>query len=366
MKTPVQLPADKTHQRIPIHVITGFLGSGKTRLLNQLLGQAGMRNTAIIVNEFGEISIDHLLVQASTEDIMRLAGGCLCCSVRTDLVKTLEQLFAKQQNNDAYHFSQVVIETSGLADPAPILRTLLDDAFVTAHFRLENVVTTVDTVYGTEHLKDYEESVKQAALAHHLILTKTDLPQADVNSLLPRLKQLNPTAQIHDIHQAEPQSDVLFKSRAYDTHHKELNVTSWLQADLYRTLPTHEPIQDTKNTSMHYEDYIQSFCLEIEERLSWTVLELWIQQLTRLRGKDLLRIKGIAYTQETDLPVVIQGVQHILQPPTTLSRWPQARPRTQIVFITRNISLEKIERSLHALRQSQSPVDICQAAMILL
>lgn len=364
MQNATQLPPDQTHQRIPIHVITGFLGSGKTRLLNLLLKQDAMHNTAVIVNEFGDISIDHLLVQTATEDIMRLAGGCLCCSVRTDLVQTLEQLFRKRKANDAYHFSQVVIETSGLADPAPILRTLLNDEFVAGQFRLENVVTTVDTVYGAAHLQEYEESVKQVALANHLILTKTDLPQADSASLLPRLRQLNPAAHIHNIQQTAPTAQTLFASCAYAT--QELDAAAWLQADLYNTLASHDHAHDhAPPHDLRYEDYIRSFCLDYDKPLSWKVLERWIQQLTHLRGKDLLRIKGIAYTQETDLPVVIQGVQHILQPPTTLSKW-HTKPRTQIVFITRNISQLQVEKSLNALLQSQSPQDVCVAAMILL
>ncbi len=362
-----QLPRDQAQQRIPIHVITGFLGSGKTRLLNLLLKQTAMQNSAVIVNEFGDISIDHLLVQTATEDIMQLAGGCLCCSVRTDLVRTLETLFRQREKHAHYDFSQVVIETSGLADPAPILRTLLDDAFVAERFRLDSVVTTVDAVYGAAHLQEYEESVKQAALANHLILTKTDLPQADGANLLRRLRQLNPAAQLHDIQKQTPSAKTLFECRAYTT--QSLDAAAWLQADLYRstlrhTQPSHAH-QHPHSHHLRYEDYIKSFCLEYDKPLSWRVLELWIQQLTRLRGKDLLRIKGIAYTQETDLPVLIQGVQHILQPPTTLPRW-AAQPRTQIVFITRNISQLQVEQSLNALLQSQSPQEVCQAAMILL
>ncbi len=364
MNPTAQLPADQAHLRIPIHVITGFLGSGKTRLLNQLLQQAGMRNTAVIVNEFGDLSIDHLLVESATEDIMRLAGGCLCCSVRTDLVRTLEQLFHKRQENPDYAFAKVVIETSGLADPAPILRTLLEDQWVAAHFRLENVITTVDAVYGAAHLQDYEESVKQVALANHLILTKTDLPQADSARLLPRLRQINPAASLQDAQQSTPQAATLLSAHAYRWTDQELNPSLWLQAERYKTLPTHHP--QTNAAAAEYADYIRAFCLEHAEPLPWKVLELWIQQLTRLRGRDLLRIKGIAYTQETDLPVVIQGVQHILQPPTTLSRWIDPPPRTQIVFITRNISQLQVKESLQALLESRSPAEVCQAAMILL
>ena len=365
MPTSDILPLDTSSQRLPIHVITGFLGSGKTTLLNHLLHQDEMQNTAVIVNEFGEISIDHLLVQTSTEDIMRLAGGCLCCSVRTDLVKTLEYLYQQRQDKTVDKFQRVVIETSGLADPAPILRTLLDDEFVSQYFRLENVITTVDAVYGATQLKEHEESVKQAALAHHLLLTKTDL-QDDakaLDALQQRLRQLNPAAKHYDLHQGIPDVETLFHERVLKAEQQAL--AQWLQSDAYKNSDEHHHHHHHEHIS--HERYIHSFCFEYDAPLPWKTLEHWLQQLTRLRGKDLLRVKGIVYTQETELPVIIQGVQHIFQAPSTLSSWPDAgHKHTQIVFITRNISQSLIKQSLETLLKCKTPAEICQAAMLLL
>ncbi len=379
------LPQENSHTRLPIHVITGFLGSGKTTLLNQLLHQPAMQHTVVIVNEFGEISIDHLLIKATTEDMMILEGGCVCCSVRSDLLNTLEDLSRKRQCQEIPPFEQVLIETTGLADPAPILRTLINDAFIATHYRLDMVITTVDTVYGAQQLDEYDESVKQAALANHLILTKIDLVEAaTVEVLKQRLRHVNPTAITHEINLNRHTLDasLLFNSGYYNSETRQLNVERWLQADVYLESQqdtqdaTHAPLPaplhenerhpDDTHEPLRHDAYIKTFCIEHAEPLHWLTLERWIQQLTRLRGKDLLRVKGIAYTYETDLPVIIQGVQHIFQPPATLDAWPSDERRSQIVFITRNIEKNVVERVLHALIDSKTPLDVCQAALILL
>ncbi len=346
-----KLPRENLQTRIPIHIITGFLGSGKTTLLNNLLVQAELQHSVVIVNEFGEISIDHLLVQATTEDIIMLEGGCLCCSVRGDLINTLEDLFHKRARHDIPKFKQVLIETTGLADPTPILRTLMNDLFIIAHYRLEIIITTVDALLGTQQLEEYDESVKQVALANHLCLTKIDLVSTVMlDKLKQRLQQINPTALIHD---TKPDATILFNNNAYNPQTRQRDVTRWLQADIY-------------NKQERHDAYIKTFCIEHNTPLHWLTLERWIQLLTRLRGKDLLRIKGIAYTYETNLPVIIQGVQHILQPPVTLDAWPSEERCSQIVFITRNIEKDVIERVLYALIDSKTPVDVCSAALILL
>jgi G3E family GTPase len=351
------LARENAYHLIPIHIITGFLGSGKTTLLNRLLGQAGMESTAVIVNEFGTIGIDNLLVQASTEEMVMLEGGCLCCTVRGDLLDTLENLWQKRAAGEIAAFRQVVVETTGLADPAPILRTLLDDNFIRHHYRLDALVTTVDCVYGESQFSEHEQAVKQAALAHHLVLTKSDLVSSTQTAQLKQsLARLNPSAQVHDAQKDALKATALFDSGAY--RNGGLEARAWLQADLYRHLPQPEQSRHTH--------HIRTFCIERDTPLSWRVLEHWLKQLTRLRGKDLLRVKGIAYTCETPLPVVIQGVQHILQAPVTLDKWPGAQPCSQIVFITRNIERETIESNLEALIASATPTQVCAAAMLLL
>jgi G3E family GTPase len=366
MKT---LPQENSYARLPIHVITGFLGSGKTTLLNQLLHQPSMQHTVVIVNEFGEIGIDHLLVETTTEDMMLLEGGCVCCTVRTDLLNTLEDLFRQRECQEIPEFEQVLVETTGLADPAPILRTLINDPFIKEHYRLERVITTVDVLYGTQQLEDYDESVKQAALANHLVLTKIDLTtKAMLETLKQRLRGLNPTAEIHELNLNQDTVDAthLFNTAAdYNHQSQQIDVTRWLQAEAYlKTEPHNDEYSDNENH--RHDAYIKTFCIEHTEPLHWLTLEHWIQQLTRLRGKDLLRVKGIAYTYETELPVIIQGVQHIFQPPATLEAWPTEERRTQIVFITRNIEKNVVERLLSKLIDSQTPAEVCQAALILL
>lgn len=364
------LPRENSHTRLPIHVITGFLGSGKTTLLNQLLHQPRMQHTVIIVNEFGEISLDHLLVKATTEDMMILEGGCVCCSVRSDLLKTLEDLFHKRERQEIPEFEQVLVETTGLADPAPILRTLINDPFIATHYRLEVVVTTVDALYGAQQLDEFDESAKQVALANHLILTKIDLVDTvELGTLKQRLHRSNPTALIHEanLNQNMIDSTILFNTSYYNNQSQQLDVARWLQANVYieHQQQTHND-DDYKDKHSRHDAYIKTFCIEHNEPLHWLTLERWIQQLTRLRGKDLLRVKGIAYTHESDLPVIIQGVQHIFQPPATLDAWPNEQRRSQIVFITRNLEKTLIERVLHALIGSKTPTDVCQAALILL
>ncbi|MDM8568908.1 GTP-binding protein, partial [Thiotrichales bacterium HSG1] len=215
------------------------------------------------------------------------------------------------------------------------------------------VVTTVDSVYTVKQTTEYDESVKQIALANHLILTKIDLVD-DLENLTTHLKQINPTAKLHKVNLQEDGLKItdLFDNSHYSSQTQQLDINNWLKVKSY-------------NIHSH-NTYIKTFCIEYQEPLHWLTLEHWIQQLTRLRGKDLLRIKGIAYTYETDLPVIIQGVQHIFQPPTTLKAWPDDKRCSQIVFITRNIEKQLVERVLQAIIDSKTQVDICNAALLLL
>jgi G3E family GTPase len=361
-----QLPIfDHSSEKIPISVITGFLGSGKTTLLNKLLKQPSLQNTAIIVNEFGAVSFDHLLVRSATEDIVVMNSGCICCTVRGDLAKTLQELFLKRTHLEIPEFTRVIIETTGLADPAPIIHTLLTDVILQTYYCLDSVVTTIDSVYGLEQLGDYEETVKQAAVADRLILTKTEITPAEKIELLKRhLERINPAAPILTTELiTEIEFTQLFNASLYNPKTKSVDVQRWLQAEAYHqtTVSFHHP-----DHSLRHDRYIETFCFTYQQPLSWKVLNRWFQQLTALRGKDLLRVKGIVYTLETDLPVIVQGVQHIFQPPTTLPAWPTPQPCSQLVFITRNIKQSVIEQMLDILLTSKTPAEACTAALLLL
>lgn len=325
---------------LPIYILTGFLGSGKTTLLNRFLNNEKLQNTAVIVNEFGDVGIDHLLVRTKTDDLIMLAGGCLCCKVRGDLLDTLEMLYKQRENGEIPKFERVLIETSGLAAPAPILRTLLADHFIREHFCISQLMTTVDAIYGFKHLKLYEESAQQIALANYLILTKTDVakPKA-ISKLKERLKNLNPSAH-------------LFESN--------MDLTEIFEND------NKEDFSDIQYVEHHSNQDIQSFVIEYDRPIEWKMMGQWIQQLTRLRGQDLLRIKGLVYTQEYELPMIIQGVQHVFQKPTFLEKWAFEPPKTQLVFITRRIPKQMIEKSFHAVLNARNPIERCQAASILL
>ena len=328
---------------LPIYILTGFLGSGKTTLLNRFLNNEKLQNTAVIVNEFGDVGIDHLLVRAKTDDLIMLAGGCLCCKVRGDLLETLEKLYQQREHGEIPKFERVLIETSGLAAPAPILRTLLSDAFIREHFYISQLITTVDAIYGFKHLKLYEESAQQIALANYLILTKTDVAKPKATSKLKyHLKNLNPTAHIY-----ESNEDLI---ALFNDPNQE---------DFYQKAAAFQ------NAHVSHQ-MIHSFVIEYAEPIEWNIIGQWFQQLTRLRGQDLLRIKGLVYTKESNLPIIIQGVQHVFQTPTTLEKWVFDPPKTQLVFITRRIPQQLIEKSFFAILKARNPIERCQAASILL
>jgi G3E family GTPase len=294
---------------MPISVITGFLGSGKTTLLSRLLRDPALARTAVIVNELGEVGLDHLLVEASDEEIVLLEGGCLCCKVRGDLVRTAAELLARRARGEA-EFDRIVVETTGLADPAPILQALMTDREIADALRLESVIATVDCAAGSATLDAHPESVKQVALADRIVLTKTDL--ADPSALAERLRRLNPAApQLTALHGAVDPS-LLFGGSGYD-----------------RPLPDHRP---------HSESGTSSFCLRRSEPLHAVTLSLFLQLLAEHCGAKLLRLKGLIDVVESPgRPAVIHGVQHVFHPPAFLDAWPDDDRSTRIVVIAQGI-----------------------------
>jgi G3E family GTPase len=346
------MAANEPSSLIPVTVLTGFLGSGKTSVLNHVLKQPDMAATAVIINEFGEIGLDHLLVESATDDVVLLNSGCLCCTVRSDIAETLLDLFGKRRKGTIPDFRRVVIETTGLADPAPILHTLMSDPLVAARYALDGVVTTVDAANGDGTLDRQPEAVKQAAVADRLLLTKTDLaaPEA-IEALRARLAALNPTAPILPVAHGLADPAALFGLGLYDPQSKTLEVQRWLRD---------EALADTGRDQAHehhdvnrHDERIRAFCVTRDRPVAWAALSAWLDALDEMRGDDLLRLKAIvAIAERPDEPVLLHGVQHVFHPPVLLPEWPSADRRTRMVFITRDLPKEAIEKTFAAFAEA--------------
>ncbi len=322
---------------LPATILTGFLGSGKTTLLNRLLSHEGMANTAVIVNEFGEIGLDHLLVETPDESMVLMDSGCLCCTILGDLVQTLQTLLAKRMTGAVPPFERVVIETTGLADPAPILHTLIADPDVTAYYRLDSVVAVVDAVNADSQFDTHFESVKQAAVSDRIVISKTDLATKDaVSGLTARLRGVNPGAAIFQAVMGEIEPDRLFGAGIGSVKGYAGGVSAWLDADAHDGRHTH-----------HRHDGIRTFTVTREVPVEPAGLELWLDLLASYRGPNLLRVKGLLNV--AGKPVVVHAVQHLFHPPLALDAWPDGDRRSRIVFITHGIGRTDIDATLDAL-----------------
>jgi G3E family GTPase len=325
--------------RVPVMVLTGFLGSGKTTLLNELLREPDLVGTAVIVNEFGEIGIDHDLIANTTEDTILLANGCMCCAVRGDLIGALVGL-AERGASGGPALRHVLIETSGLADPAPILRTVMGEPAVKDRFTLAGVCCTVDSVLARGTLDRYFEAARQVAMADHLFLTKADLLGEPISQeLLDRLRSLNPTAAVH----MERGEYVAVLRQTMQTPVSDARSFSAESGSFYRPVTAAGEAGDAPAHS----GGIASFVIARDDPLPRDGFLSWLDMVIAMRGEDLLRVKGIVNLQEQpEQPLVFHGVQHLYQPPESLPAWPSADRRTRIVFITRGVDAESMDESL--------------------
>jgi len=320
---------------IPVTILTGFLGSGKTTILAHLMRDPALADTAVIINEFGDIGLDHDLVETSDETIVSLQTGCLCCKIQDDLTATLHDLLVRRQQKTVPMFNRLVIETSGLADPVPILQSLMIDDVIPQHMELSRVITVVDAVNGTRTLDSQSEARRQVAVADYLLLSKTDLVDENPSELVDELGGINPSAPVDRVIFGHIDADILFPVTSPIS--KAVAVASSLPA---------------RDGHSHGHDDMETFAIVREQPVSAVALSLFLEALADHCGADLLRMKGIVEVAESPgQPAVIHGVQHIFQSPTWLDTWPGDDCRTRIVFIGRNLHQAWVKALLDAIEK---------------
>lgn len=331
---------------VTVNLLTGFLGSGKTSLLRRLLRLPRLADTAVLINEFGEVGLDHLLVEELDEEVVLLKSGCVCCTIRGDLRDAIGGLIGRMRRGELPAFSRLVIETTGLADPGPIVATLSADLALRHHVRLGNVVTVVDAVDGLHNLESFPEALHQAAVADRIVVSKTDLAEpAAIEALERRLAAVNPTALLHrsDIDADAP--ELLLVQDVHDPAGRTAEARRWLTAETTHPVHAHRDGHEGHDVNRH--GAIRAFCLTAEEPVDWAAFGLWLTMLLNRHGPDILRVKGLLAIAGVDRPVVVQGVQHTVHRPEHLERWPD-KPRTRLVFIARDLDPVLVERSFRA------------------
>lgn len=343
-------------QRIPLYLLTGFLGSGKTTLLNQWVQDPAFSKALVIINEFGETSLDHLLVSRSTEEqIVELSNGCICCTIRGDLAKTLSDIGWRFSRNGIKSFDKVIIETTGLADPSPILNTLISNQKLFQQYRLQGTITTVDAANALHTLDRYREAKRQVAVADLILLTKLDLVSAEVaQQVQQQIHRLNPTAPLQQALQGVTALSALLELDHIEPVQSTTALTNWLNFSAVQF----EPLQQKQTPALVrsagpepglHQSSIQAFCYQLEHQVSLRAIELWLDALLPEMGHQLLRLKAILNVKGFPGPMVIHGVQQLLHPTAVLTHWPDDDRQSKLVFITDELTAAQLEASLKPL-----------------
>jgi len=334
----------------PVNLITGFLGSGKTTLLQRLLADPALADTAVLINEFGEVGLDHHLLERIDDTMVLLQSGCLCCTIRGELSTAIRELHSRRERGLVPRFRRLVIESTGLADPFPILSTVQADPVLRHHYRLGNVITTIDAVNGLRQLARQPETTKQVAVADRLVLTKTDLAETDaIGHLVGRLQRLNPSAPLWRAADAPIDAEALLAHDLFATAGRSEQARRWFAAEL-----TPRP-HDADHDRNRHDETIHAFSLVLDGSVDWTMFGLWLTMLLHRHGERVLRVKGLLNVAGSATPVAIHGVQHLVHPPVHMAAWPQGDRRSRLVFIVDGLDQTLIRRSLAAfLRVSPS------------
>jgi G3E family GTPase len=313
---------------VPVTILTGFLGSGKTTVLNHLLRQPSLADTVVIVNEFGAVGLDHLLIEQAIEDAVLLKNGCICCTVRGDIADTLDTLWQRRESGELPPFRRVAIETTGLADPAPVAHALQAEPGARYACRLDGIVTTVDALHGPMQLDRQPEARHQVAMADRILLTKTDLASpAQISETEARVRALNATAPVRRVIAGAAEA-----AEVFDLGPDSSRLEQWL-----RPLETagHHGHQ---HLAFRHSEHINSVVLRHDRPIEWSSLKGWLDSVLSLRGDSILRLKGIVWLQGEERPIVLQGVHHVVHPLVYLDRPVEPKGATRIVLITRGLS----------------------------
>ncbi|RFC67905.1 MULTISPECIES: CobW family GTP-binding protein [Mesorhizobium] len=337
---------------ISVSILTGFLGAGKTTVLNRLLKEPEMTDTAVIINEYGDVAIDHLLVEQASDGVIQLADGCLCCTVRGELVDTLADLVDRMQTGRIGKLRRVIIETTGLADPVPVLQSLMAHPVLVQAYRLDGVVTLVDAVNGAATLDAHPEAVKQVAVADRILISKEDIADsAQLEALRNRLAHLNPGAEIFST-RAPQLAPILTGCGLYDPSTKTADVARWLgeASSHHHDHHHHDHDHDHDHHHGHHDDRISSLSLRYDRALPFSSVETFLELLRSVHGDGLLRLKGIIEVAERpERPLVLHAVQKTFHPPAWLAEWPDAVRGTRLVIIGFDLQEDHVRRLFGAI-----------------